>query len=215
VSSLSEQPASPGLSTHPNEPPRFNVVVIGASAGGIAALRRVLGDLPLPFPVAIMVVLHLSPDRPSVLTQVLARFTRMSVLWAEEGAALCPGIVYVAPRDRHLTFTAAGNISLVRSAAVHYSRPSVDILFASAARAFGSNVVAVVLTGNGQDGSAGAVAVHDAGGVVIAQDERSSEYFGMPREAIESGSVTRVVSLDAMALTLHRIVTLGAASLDD
>jgi two-component system chemotaxis response regulator CheB len=197
--------------TGANGGPAFDVVVIGTSAGGIAALTLLLGKLPATFPVGIALVLHLSPDRPSVLIDVLARQTRLRVQWAEEGARLSAGVVLVAPPDRHLVFRGDGSISLGETALVHHSRPSVDTMFASAARAFGPRTLAVILTGNGQDGSDGVPLVHDLGGVVIAQDEASSQYFSMPHRAIESGGVSFVLPLTEIAPALERLVALGAA----
>lgn len=190
----------------------FDVVVVGASAGGLAALAALLGELSAGFPAPVAVVLHLSPDRPSVLASVLSRFTRLPVLWATEGARMDPGTVYVAPPDRHLVFQYHGAVSLLRTDPVHFSRPSVDLLFTSAARAFGDRTLAVILTGNGYDGSAGVAEVHAVGGVVIAQDEASSEFFSMPREAIESGGVSYVLPLASIGAAVRRLVTLGAAA---
>lgn len=193
-----------------NNASAFDVVVIGASAGGLTALSAVLGPLSVPFPAAIALVLHLSPDRPSVLTEVLGRYTRLPVRWAEDGVRMNPGTVYVAPPNRHLAFGSSGELSLLRSPPVHFSRPSVDLLFESAARLFGRRALGVILTGNGHDGSEGVRAIHLVGGVVIAQDEASSEYFSMPREAIESGGVSFVLPLESISAAVERLVTLGA-----
>lgn len=200
------------LTTATNGRPAFDVVAIGASAGGIAALAVVLGELPATFPVGIALVLHLSPDKPSALTDVLSRLTRLRVRWAEDGARLGPGVVVVAPADRHLVFQEDGTISLGQTPPVHHSRPSVDTLFASAARAFGPRTLAVILTGNGQDGSDAVPVVHDLGGVVIAQDEASSQYFSMPQHAIESGGVSFVLPLTAIAPALERLVAFGVGA---
>lgn len=190
----------------------FDVVVIGASAGGLAALSILLRELSAGFPAPVAVVLHLSPNYPSVLATVMSRFTRLPVRWATEGTRMDPGTVYVAPPDRHLVFQYNGAASLLHSAPVHFSRPSVDLLFSSAARAFGDRTLAVILTGNGYDGSAGAAEVHAVGGVVIAQDEASSEFFSMPREAIESGGVSYVLPLARIGAAVRRLVTLGAGA---
>jgi two-component system, chemotaxis family, protein-glutamate methylesterase/glutaminase len=187
----------------------FDVVVIGASAGGLSALGAVLGELPAAFPVPLVLVLHLSPDRPSHLTDVLGRQTRLRVRWAQSGQRLEPGTIYVAPPNRHVVFDPDGAMSLLQTPAVHFSRPSVDLLFESAARTFGSRTLAVILTGNGYDGSDGVPLVHRFGGVVIAQDEASSQFFSMPREAIESGGVSYVLPLDAIAPAILRLVALG------
>ena len=216
ASSLSRPPRdTPGVSG-PIVGPAFDVVVIGASAGGLAALSAVLGGLPASFPAAIAVVLHLSPDHPSLLAGVLSRYTRLPVCWAHDGECMERGTVSVAPPDRHLVFERDGTVALLHSAPVHFVRPSVDLLFASAARAFGERTLAVILSGNGYDGSGGVADVHRLGGVVIAQDEASSEYFSMPREAIQSGGVTYILPLPSIAPAVRRLVALGGGpGLDD
>ena len=123
-----------------------------------------------------------------------------------------PGTIYVAPPDQHLVFQRNGDASLIHSAPVNFARPSVDLLFASAAHVFGARILAVILTGNGYDGASGVSEVHAAGGVVIAQDEASSEFFSMPREAIESGGVTYVLPLASIGPAVRRLVALGPAA---
>lgn len=194
--------------------PVFGVVVIGASAGGIRALSTVLASLPDPFPVGIALVLHLSRDRASLLTQVLSRKTRRDVEWAREGLPMRAGVIYAAPPDRHLEFDAHGSTILGTSAPVHFARPSVDRLFTSAAAAYGPRTLAILLSGNGSDGATGAVTVRAAGGVVIAQDEESSEYFSMPHEAIGRGAVAYVLPLDGIASAATSLVRSGVAAHD-
>ena len=215
-SSLSRPPKeTPAIAAPGVGQPAFDVVVIGASAGGLAALATVLGGLPASFPVPVAVVLHLSPDHPSLLAGVLSRYTRLPVGWATEGERLERGTVHVAPPNRHLVFERDGTVSLLNSAPVHFARPSVDLLFATAARAFGERTLAVILSGNGYDGSGGVTEVHRLGGVVIAQDEASSEYFSMPREAIQSGGVTYILPLPSISPAVRRLVALGpSAGLD-
>jgi two-component system, chemotaxis family, protein-glutamate methylesterase/glutaminase len=191
--------------------PAFDVVVIGTSAGGLSAVAVLLDGLPSAFPVPVVLVLHLSPDRPSLLVDVLARRTRLRVQWAVDGGRLEAGTVHVAPPNHHVVFKADGTLLLVQSPRIHFSRPSVDMLFASAAQAFGSRTLAIILTGTGNDGSDGVPVVHRHGGVVIAQDEASSQFFSMPREAIESGAVSFVLPLSAIAPEICRLVALGVA----
>jgi two-component system chemotaxis response regulator CheB len=195
------RPAAPADATT-----AFDVVVLGASAGGLTALAVVLGGLPATFPVAVALVVHLSPDRPSYLTQVLARHTAMPVTWARHGEVMTPGAIFVAPPDQHLVLAGHGEMRLESTPPMRFSRPSVDRLFVSAARTFGSRTLAVVLTGNGLDGRDGSVAVHAAGGLVIAQDESSSEFFSMPREAIGTGAVALVLPLDGISAAIARLV---------
>ena len=195
--------------------PHFDVVAIGASAGGVHALEIILHALPEQFQVGIAVVLHLSPDYESMLAHVLTRRTGRRVQWAKAGARLAAGAIYAAPPDRHLEIDAQGRLTLAATPRVNFSRPAIDLLFTSAAHVFGARTLAVLLTGNGTDGKAGAIAVCGAGGVVIAQDETSSEYFSMPREAILAGAATMVLPLDAIAPALTDLVQYGRPPLAD
>ena len=193
----------------------FDVVVIGASAGGVHALEILFRALPDPFPVPVAVVLHLSPDHKSVLPQVLSRTTGRRVEWATDGAQLVAGPILAAPPGRHLEVDDQRTVVLATTPRVHFSRPSVDHLFSSAARVFGHRVLAVILTGNGSDGAEGALAVRDAGGVVIAQDEASSEYFNMPRGVIIAGAATVVLSLDAIAPAITQLILEGPGAVTE
>jgi two-component system, chemotaxis family, protein-glutamate methylesterase/glutaminase len=175
--------------------PRDVVALVG-SAGAISAMANVLGALPADLDAAVVVLLHLMPEHPSLLAQILARKTELPVREATEGDPLEAGIVYVAPPDVHLLVTAQGTLHLEASARVHHVRPSADTLLLSLAQAYGGRCFAAVLSGSGSDGAAGSVAVHEAGGHVVAQDEATSEHFGMPGAAILAGGVDQVLALD-------------------
>ena len=192
----------------------FDVVVIGTSAGGFQALTIILGSLPDPFPLPIVFVLHLSPTHESFLPEVLSRATGRTIQWATDGVPLTPGTIYAAPPDHHVVID-RGWIKLTSTPAVRFSRPAIDRLFLSAGEAFGPGVLAVLLTGNGSDGSAGATAVRRAGGFVIAQNEESSEFFSMPGQAIRSGAATCVLPLNDIAGALTRLVREGRGALPD
>ena len=186
-------------------PPNFDLVVAAASAGGLAALATMLGRLPADFRLPIAIVQHVDPNRPSVLARLLGRRTALQVKQGEQYEALTPGVVYIAPPGQHMTITAAHRIELSRTARIHFLRPSADRLFESAAEACGK-VMAVILTGTGTDGAFGAAAVRAAGGLVIAQDEASSDFFGMPQAAIEAGVVDLVLPLEAIGPALVDIL---------
>ena len=193
--------------------PAFDAVVIGASAGGIAALGRVLVALPPDFPAPVIVVQHLSPFHPSALAELLQRRCDLAVRWARTGDPLAPRTVYLAPRARHLVVTRHG-CELSDAPCVHFARPAADVLFTSAARAWGPRALGVVLTGAGTDGAAGARAVKEGGGVVIAQDEATSAFFSMPGTAIRRGNADFVLPLDAIPAALVTLVMVpGARSL--
>jgi two-component system chemotaxis response regulator CheB len=182
--------------------PRFDGVAIVASAGGLNALGEVLSGLPLEFPAPVVVLLHLNPHHRSHLAAILGRRTCLRVKEAEEGDRLQPGTVYIAPPDRHLLVCPGPKLALTQTAQVHFVRPSADLLFASMAVCFQERALAVVLTGSGMDGADGVRAIKKCGGVVIAQNQATAEYFGMPGAAIESGSVDQVLPLEEIAPTL-------------
>jgi two-component system, chemotaxis family, protein-glutamate methylesterase/glutaminase len=158
------------------------VVGIGASAGGVDALIRVVRRLPRDFPAAICVVLHVPSSGPSLLAPILARHTDLAVVDPEDGQGLQPGNVYVAPNDRHL-LVADGRLRLERGPKENGVRPAVDVTLRSLAAMYGERTIAVILSGALGDGSAGAVAVRDAGGVVIVQDPDDATVASMPASA--------------------------------
>jgi two-component system chemotaxis response regulator CheB len=179
----------------------YKLVVIAASAGGLPALTRVLGALPRDFPLPVAVVQHLYPSRQSLVPQILGRSVLLDVKQAKDAETLQRGTVYVAPPDWHLEIERGDVVLLTRSAPVHYTRPAADRLFQTAASALGP-VVAVILSGSGEDGTPGAIAVRAAGGVVIAQDQATSAFFGMPGAAIDAHAVDYVLPLEQIAGTL-------------
>jgi two-component system chemotaxis response regulator CheB len=189
----------------------FSIVTVGASAGGLRALERLFRDLPAGFPAAIMVVLHLDRNHPSILAQLLGRHTRMLVREARDGEPVQPGVIYVAPPDRHLGAGGDGRVVLSKGDLVHHLRPSADRLFESAAAAFGARTIAVVLTGTGLDGATGVSAVKRGGGTVIVQDEASSEYFAMPDAAIRTGDVDFVLPLTEIGPKLVALTSILGA----
>jgi two-component system chemotaxis response regulator CheB len=178
-------------------PVRFPVVALVASAGGLDALSRVLGPLPADFPAAVLVALHLNPDRASHLTAILAARTALRVEEASDGATLVPGTALVVPAARHLLVTSAARIGLLDTGAP--PRPSADLLLATLAVTCGPRALAVVLTGKGTDAQAGIRAVAHCGGTVFAQDEPTSAHYGMPGAAIGTGLVDAVLPLPEIA----------------
>jgi two-component system, chemotaxis family, protein-glutamate methylesterase/glutaminase len=168
-----------------SERPRAReIVVIGASAGGVEALKRVIGSLPSDLEAAVFVVLHVSAIGTSVLPEILGRVTDLRVEHAQEGDDLERGRVYVAPPDRHLLLE-SGRVRVVGGPKQNGHRPAIDPLFRSAARAYGVRVVGVVLSGTLDDGSTGLLAIKRAGGVSIVQDPGDALFRTMPERAIE------------------------------
>jgi two-component system chemotaxis response regulator CheB len=174
-------------------------VAIAASAGGLQALIQVLSGLPVDFPAAILVVQHLDRHHPSLLAEILGRRTDLTVRQASNGEPLEGGVIFVAPPDKHLLVDPDSQIELTRTELVHFVRPSADLLFESVAAVYKDRCIAVVLTGTGMDGSMGVQAVEKMGGKVIAQNQETSEFFGMPSAAIETGAVNFILPLKEIA----------------
>ncbi len=183
------------------------IVVVGASAGGLNALQHVLEGLPPTFPVPVVIVQHLDRQHRSLLAEILARHTEMPVEEAADGARLRAGTVTIAVPDRHLLVDPAGVLRLTKTELVHFVRPSIDLLFESAARSHGDACVGVVLSGTGRDGAAGADAIRQGGGAVVVQDPATAEFPAMPEAAIETGAADTILHLDAIAPALVRLVT--------
>lgn len=182
------------------------VVGIGASAGGVDALIRVVRDLPADFGAAICIVLHVPSSGRSLLAPILGRHTRLEVVEAQDGDALRAGRVYVAPNDRHLTVS-GGRVRLDRGPKENGVRPAVDVLLRTVASSSGAQAVAVILSGALGDGSAGALAVRQAGGVVIVQDPEDATVASMPESALRAvGGADEVLAAAAIGPALARLV---------
>lgn len=175
------------------------MVALAASAGGLKALGAVLSGLEEDFPLPVIVVEHLLPGHSSSLASILGKRTALRVKQAEDEDELVPGCVFIAPPDVHTVVDSDGRIRLEGTPPVRFVRPSVDRLFDSLAKVFAERALVVVLTGTGQDGAAGALAIKEAGGTVFVQDEASSEYFGMPRSVMQAVDVDRVLPLEEIS----------------
>jgi len=184
----------------------FDVVALASSAGGLTALSTVLGALPGNFPVAVVIVQHLDPRHRSLMADILSRRTPLKAKQAEEGETLRPGTVYVAPPDRHLLVNSDGTLSLTQSMLVRFVRPSADLLFESVAASYRDRAIAVVLSGSGSDGAMGAQAIKKMGGTVIAQDEATAEFPGMPSAVIKTRSVDFILPLHEIAPALVALI---------
>lgn len=181
------------------------MVVIGGSLGGIEAVEAVLAGLSSAFPWPVAVVLHRSPvDVSDGLCEVIGRRSALPVTEAEDKEPARPGRVYIAPADYHLLVEGEG-LALSTDDRVHWARPSIDVLFDSAAASCGSGLVAVVLTGASTDGAEGARAVKSSGGVVLVQDPATAESAVMPKGAIAAVEVDAVLTLDGIAERLNAL----------
>lgn len=184
----------------------FDLVAVAASAGGLNALRQVLSQLPAEFPVAIVVLQHLDPKHRSHLDSIFRRHTPLLVKQAEEGDSLSPGTVYIAPPNHHLLVNSDGTLSLNQSEFVHFVRPSADLLFDSVATSYKDRAIAVVLSGSGHDGATGVQKIKKMGGTVIAQNQETAEFFGMPSAAIDTGDVDFILPLEEVSAKLISLV---------
>lgn len=187
------------------EIPGRDIIVIGASAGGVQALCEVVEALPPTLPAAVFVVLHIAPDGYSALPSILTRSGRLPASHPGEGELIRPGRIYVAPPDRHLAIQ-NGHVHLSRNASENGHRPAVDVLFRTAARSYSTRVVGVVLTGNLDDGTAGLAAIKKCGGVAVVQDPRDADYPGMPKSAIANVDVDHVLPVAAIGDLLDRLL---------
>ncbi|MDB5867834.1 MAG: CheB methylesterase [Polaromonas sp.] len=182
-----------------------DIVVVGGSAGGIEALQGFFRVLPADLEAAILVVLHISPHTPSRLDKVLGYATPLPVVVAEDGAPIENGRVYVASADRHLMVSPQG-IRLSRGPKEGRSRPSVDVLFRSAAMAFGSRVIGMVVSGALDDGTAGLWAIKDRHGATCVQNPSQAIHPSMPESAIEHVEVDYVGTVEALAAHVGKLV---------
>ncbi len=183
------------------------VVVMGGSAGGFKALTVILSALPTDFALPILLVQHLHPSDDGTFARQLKNHVRLPVIDPSDKERIEPGQVYVAPADYHILVERNRTIALSTEEKVHWSRPSIDVLFESAALALGKRIIAVILSGASNDGAAGIQAVKTAGGLTIAQDPATAEYPLMPRAAIDTGAVDEVLTLAEIG---RRLVEVGS-----
>jgi two-component system chemotaxis response regulator CheB len=182
-----------------------DIVVIGASAGGLAAFRTIVSALPADFPAAIFVVQHMASSAPSLLPELLGAFSSLPARHPDDGEAIERGTIYVAPPDHHLVIQ-PGHLHLVRGPKENGFRPAIDATFRSAALAYGRRVIGVVLTGMLDDGTAGLLAIKRHGGLALVQEPRDAAYPSMPQSACRYVDVDRVCRLDEVALQLIQLV---------
>ncbi|MBV8217309.1 MAG: chemotaxis protein CheB [Solirubrobacterales bacterium] len=184
---------------------RRDLVVIGASAGGVEVLTRVVRGLPADLRAAICIVLHISPGSPSMLAHILGRAGPLPCRPARDGERLQPGVILVAPPDHHLVVE-DGHVRLTVGPRENGHRPAIDVLFRSAAKALDSRVVGVVLSGTRDDGSAGLAVIKSSGGATIVQDPKEAMYAGMPASAIANVAVDAIVPSELVASTIAAMV---------
>jgi two-component system chemotaxis response regulator CheB len=191
---------------HPRVTPQFDVVAIGASAGGVEALHVVVEALPIDFPAFVLIVQHMDPRHRSMLAGLLGRRCRLRVKQATNGEPVEPGTVYIAQPDAHL-LVREGRLVLTDTKLVHFSRPSIDLLFGSVADAYGDRAIGVILSGSGVDGADGIRAIKAKGGTTIAQSPATAAHAGMPQAARATGCVDVTLPLDEIGPAIVSLVT--------
>jgi two-component system chemotaxis response regulator CheB len=180
-------------------------IVIGASAGALEALSSLLPGLPADYRLPILVVVHLPPDATSVVAELLRVRCAIRVREAEDKEPIEPGVAYFAPPDYHLLVEQDKRLSLSDDEPVLFSRPSIDVLFESAADAYGGGLIGVVLSGANGDGANGLKAVVDAGGVAVVQNPGSAYAVAMPEAAIAACPNARVLPVNEIAAYLREV----------
>ncbi|WP_337158412.1 chemotaxis protein CheB [Pseudomonas putida] len=180
-------------------------VVIGASAGGVAALLQVLGGLPEGFAIPVLCVLHLPDERHSQLASVLQRRIHRPVREARDKEGIAPGLIYVAGAGYHLSVERDLSLSLSQEEPVHFSRPAIDFLFQSAADAYGAGLLGVLLTGANEDGAQGLLQIKNSGGRTVVQDPRDAQVALMPEAALALQQPDHILSLSGIG---HLLATL-------
>lgn len=184
---------------------RYDAIVIGCSSGGLEALGRILAPLPPDFPLPLIVVMHMPQEDKSLLPEVLGKKCRLPVVEAADKDSIAPGRIYVAPPGYHLLVEGDETFSLSVDPKVNMSRPSVDVLFETAADTYGERLAALVLTGANRDGSHGISAVSAVGGLCMAQQPETAAASEMPACAIATGKVDVVLALDDIAEFLMKL----------
>jgi two-component system, chemotaxis family, protein-glutamate methylesterase/glutaminase len=193
------------MTADPTLPQTRDVIVIGCSAGGVEALPRILQQLPTDLKAAVIIVQHMAATNPLYLVGILERTSRLPVQWAEQGDRIEHGRAIVAPPDAHLLLS-EGHVQLTKGARENHARPSIDKLFRSAAAAYGSRVIGILLTGMLDDGVAGLRAIRDAGGVVIVQEPASAAFPELPSRALLAITPDRVLPIDAIGGAIASLV---------
>jgi len=186
---------------------RIDAIVIGASAGGVEALSILLPALPADLRVSLFIVVHLPRERPSLLAEIFTRKCAVKVREAEDKMRVEPGTVYFAPPDYHLLLDEGPQLALSIDELVHFSRPSIDVLFESAADIYAERLMGIILTGANDDGTAGLAAIHCAGGVTIVQEPESAQVPVMALSALKRTPADFVLPLAEIAALLQALLS--------
>lgn len=177
---------------------KYDAIVVGASAGGLYAMISILQPLPANYPIPIIVVQHRAKDEQSLLEEVLQQKCHIRIKQADEKEKIQPGFVYFAPPNYHLLVESNGTFSLSYDVPVNHSRPSIDVLFETAADVFKQGLLGIVLTGANKDGAQGMKKIRALGGTTIAQQPATADYPEMPQSAINTGAIQHILTPEAI-----------------
>lgn len=185
---------------------KYRAIVIGASAGGMDAIKSILMPLQEGFSASILIVQHLSPHSDGYMAKHLNELCKINVKEADEKEKILPGNAYIAPANYHLLIEKDETLSLTVDPKVNYSRPSIDILFESAAEVYENELIGIILTGGNGDGSKGLKMIKEFGGLTIVQDPSTAEADFMPRAAMKASEVDYILSLNKISNKLIKLV---------
>jgi two-component system chemotaxis response regulator CheB len=189
----------------------YQAVVCGVSAGGLEALENLLEAIAADFTPALVIVQHLHPQQDDFMVAHLEKACRLPVKEAEEKEAVMGGAVYLAPANYHLLIEADRTFSLSTDEKINFSRPSIDVLFETAAEAYGAELIGVILTGASRDGAAGLRRIKEMQGLAIVQDPKTAEFPAMPLAALEETKVDHVLSIERISRLLCQLGRPGAS----
>lgn len=185
---------------------KYKIVVIGGSAGSLDVILKIVSDLPLQSGVSFLIIVHRKNDADSILASLLSTRTKMKVKEVEDKESILADHIYIAPPDYHLLIENEKTFSLDSSEKVHYSRPSIDVSFESAAEVFGSSILGILLSGANADGAVGLYKIKQSGGYTIVQDPETADVGYMPQQAINLGNVDAVVKGDELGSFIKEIL---------
>jgi two-component system, chemotaxis family, protein-glutamate methylesterase/glutaminase len=190
--------------------PEYKCIVIGVSAGGMHALSTFIPLLPPGFPVPVVVIQHISPHSDNYTTRYLDSISQVKVKEVDEKEKILPGVVYTAPPNYHVLVEEDETFSLSVEDRINFARPSIDVLFESAADVFGEHLVGIILTGANSDGSIGLKRIKEEGGLAVVQDPKTAEVEGMPRAALETTPVDYILQLEDVGNFIMNIVNVDS-----
>lgn len=184
----------------------YKAIVIGASAGGMQTIGDILSELPLTFPVPIIIVQHLSPNSKGYMAKYLNKITELKVKEADEKEEIVAGAIYVSPANYHLLVENDETLSLTVEPKVNYSRPAIDLLFETASDVYQEKLIGIVLTGANKDGSLGLQKIKERGGLAIVEDPDTAIVNTMPKAAIEATAIDYILKADEVAQKIIELV---------